>query len=285
MGKPSVDFFDSRLSHQLPWYMSWKLDPFWQSKWMPCNKNGQICSHIRSYFQPRTPFSWTLKGQPSRATHRIRELKTSGMVNFKQQMEADGISEKAEKLITNARRQGTQARYESAWNKWVSWCTQRQIDPFWCSVKFVANFLADLFETGLEYRTLNSYRSSISAFHKTGHSILTGRHPLVTPLMKETGNSRPPTPRYNFIWNKEQVLKYISSLPPNSKLSLNLLILELVMLPALASMSRSLEIKNLDTIFLTKSKNKAVFSLKGFTKTSKPGKQPPDVIFYSFAEN
>ena len=52
------------------------------------------------------------------------------MVNFKQQMEADGISEKAEKLITNARRQGTQARYEAAWNKWVSWCTQRQIDPF-----------------------------------------------------------------------------------------------------------------------------------------------------------
>ena len=37
------------------------------------------------------------------------------MVNFKQQMEADGISEKAEKLITNARRQGTQARYEAAW--------------------------------------------------------------------------------------------------------------------------------------------------------------------------
>ena len=103
--------------------------------------------------------------------------------------------------------------------------------------------------------------------------------------MKEIGNSRPPTPRYNFIWDKEQVLKYISSLPPNSKFSLKLLSLKLVMLPALAAMSRSLEIKNLDTIFLTKSKDKAVFSLKGFTKTSKPDKQPPYVIFYSFPEN
>ena len=149
----------------------------------------------------------------------------------------------------------------------------------------MADFLADLFETGLEYRTLNSYRSSISAFHKNGHSIITGRHPLVTSLMKEIGNSRPPTPRYNFIWDKEQVLKYISSLPPNSKFSLKLLSLKLVILPALAAMSRSLEIKNLDTIFLTKSKDKAVFSLKGFTKTSKPDKQPPDVIFYSFPEN
>ena len=69
-------------------------------------------------------------------------------------MKAERISEKAAKLITNARRAGTKARYESAWNKWVSWRTQRQIDPFRCSVKFVANFLADLFETGLEYRTL-----------------------------------------------------------------------------------------------------------------------------------
>ena len=53
-------------------------------------------------------------------TYRIGELKTSGMVNFKQRMEAEGISENAAKLITNARRAGTQARYESAWNKWVS---------------------------------------------------------------------------------------------------------------------------------------------------------------------
>ena len=99
-------------------------------------------------------------------------------------MEAERISEKAAKLITNARRAGTKARYESAWNKWVSWCTQRQTDPFRCSVKFVTNFLADLFETGLEYRTLNSYRSAISAFHENGNSVPTGRYPLVASLMK-----------------------------------------------------------------------------------------------------
>ena len=73
----------------------------------------------------------------------------------------------------------------------------------------MANFLADLFETGLEYRTLNSYRSSISAFHKTGHSILTGRHPLVTPLMKEAGNSRPPTPRITLFGIKNKSLNIL----------------------------------------------------------------------------
>ena len=58
------------------------------------------------------------------------ELKSSGMVNFKQRMETKGISEKTEKLIANARRVVTQTRYKSAWNKWVSWCAQRQINPF-----------------------------------------------------------------------------------------------------------------------------------------------------------
>ena len=104
-------------------------------------------------------------------------------------MEPEGISEKAIKLITNSKRAGTQARYESTWNKWVSWCTQRQIDPFRCSVKFVTNFPADLSETGLEYRTLNSYRSAISAFHNNRDSVSTGRHPLVTSLMNGIGHS------------------------------------------------------------------------------------------------
>ena len=80
----------------------------------------------------------------------------------------------------------------------------------------------DLFEAGLKYRTLNSYRSAISAFHENGNSVPTGRHSLVTSLMKGIGNLRPPTPRYNFTWDLEQVLKHISSLPPNIKLSLKL---------------------------------------------------------------
>ena len=162
---------------------------------------------------------------------------------------------------------------------------QRQIHFFRCSIKSVTYFLADLFETGLEYRTLNFYRSIISAFHENGNSVPTGRHSLVFFLMKGIGYSLPLTTWYNFIWDIEQVLNYISSLPPNSKLSLKLLSLKLAMLLVLVATNRGSEIKNLDTNFLVKSKNKAVFSLKGFTKTSNPGKQPSDVIFYSFTGN
>ena len=162
MGKPSVDLFASRLSHKLPRYMSWKLEPCCmavdalQQKWthVPLcfssifanresfkeNPRGQsYCNSHYSNMAVATLVPLTLENEykksnltssqkhpshePSRVnspTYRIGELKTSGMVNFKQRMEAEGISENAAKLITNARRAGTQARYESAWNKWVS---------------------------------------------------------------------------------------------------------------------------------------------------------------------
>ena len=230
MGKPSVDFFVSRLSHQLPWYMSWKLDPFCMAVdalqhkmdtyvplcFSPIFSNRKsfkenpirqsYCDSHHSNMTAATLIPLVLENEhkksdltsnqkhpsdgPSRINspaHRIGELKTSGMFNFKQSMEAEGIFGKAAKLIAYARRAGTQAHYESAWNKWGSWCTHRQIDPFRCSVKFVTNSLADLFETGLEYRT-----SVIFAFHNNGDSVPTGRHPLVTSLMKGIGNSRPP---------------------------------------------------------------------------------------------
>ena len=57
------------------------------------------------------------------------------------------------------------------------------------------------------------------------------------------------------------------------------------MLLVLAATNWGSEIKGLDTIFLAKSKNKVVFSLEKFRKPSKPGKRPPDVIFYSFPGN
>ena len=45
-------------------------------------------------------------------------------------MEAGGVSEKATNHITNVRWAGTQARYESVWDKRVTWRTQRQTDSF-----------------------------------------------------------------------------------------------------------------------------------------------------------
>ena len=57
------------------------------------------------------------------------------------------------------------------------------------------------------------------------------------------------------------------------------------MLLVLAATKTGSQIKILDTNFLVGSENKVVSSVKLFTKTSKLGRQPQDLIFYCFPEN
>ena len=52
-----------------------------------------------------------------------------------------------------------------AWSKWPSWCAEGKIDQFCSNINQVLEFLSQLFQNGIPYRTINSYRSVISAFH------------------------------------------------------------------------------------------------------------------------
>ena len=50
-------------------------------------------------------------------------------------------------------------------NKWVSWCCQQQTDRFCAPWSERLNYLSTLFEKDLQYRTINSHRCAISAYH------------------------------------------------------------------------------------------------------------------------
>ena len=127
-------------------------------------------------------------------------------------METEGISQRAVSLTTNSRRTGSNSNYESAWRKWASWCAERKADPTRCNVNYILDILAESFENGLEYSTISGYRSAISAYHTTCEGFKVGKHPRVSGLMTSIFNKRSPLPKYNFIWDVEEVLNYIKSL-------------------------------------------------------------------------
>ena len=139
-----------------------------------------------------------------------------------------------------------------------------------------------MFHAGLEYSTINTHRSSISAFHDPIEGFSVGKHPKVCNLMAGVFNKRPPKPKYCFVWDVETVLKYLKCLPPNDLLSTKMLTLKLTMLLALTSASRCSEIKNLDINYLAKSESKYCFNISKPTKTSKPGKPLPILEFERF---
>lgn len=71
------------------------------------------------------------------------------------------------------------------------------MDPVEAPVVEVANFLAELFNSDLCYRTVNCYRSAISAGHALLNDFSIGTDPLVRGVMKGIRLKRPPKPKYS----------------------------------------------------------------------------------------
>ena len=76
------------------------------------------------------------------------------------------------------------------------------------------------FEAGKEYRTINVYRSALSAILPKLDGFSVGQRLLVCQTMKGIFQSKPPLPRYCSSWDVSGVLEYIKSLGNNEDLTI-----------------------------------------------------------------
>ena len=160
LGTPSIDLFASRLCHQLLQYMAWKpvLQQIQYSRtgtnvcfpFPPSSLIGRVINKAlrenveamilvtltcqtqpwytlllrisvqRSLLLPALPNLFL--NPPGRKTSSCENQvpKVSGVENYRRNLEVEGISSNAAKLISMSRRPGSIAGYESAWNKKVS---------------------------------------------------------------------------------------------------------------------------------------------------------------------
>ena len=89
---------------------------------------------------------------------------TSGLDNLRQNLLAEGISERVSNPITNNRRTSSIKYYKSSWKKWYGWCSERETSSTRSTINYELDFLAELLEKALEYRTIGTHRSAISVF-------------------------------------------------------------------------------------------------------------------------
>ena len=162
-----------------------------------------------------------------------QNIKINGLDGFRQRLLATGISERASKLISSTRRQGSLSNYNSSWSKWTSWCGERKIDPFRCAIGKVLGYLGYLFGSDYEYRTIGFHRSAISAYHEYVYTKPVCQHPHVCALLKGVFNHRPPQPRYVFIWYIQTVLDFVKRQWSGCDLSDSVLTYRVVILMAL----------------------------------------------------
>ena len=118
--------------------------------------------------------------------------KVSGITSVPKEIPNNAIE-----LLMSSRRSKTISNYNSAWKKWEGWCKQRGTHPFQADVSAILGFLADQFEEGRQYRSLNYYSSALSSTHLPVEGFPVGQHPLVVRLLKGAYIQQPPKPRYS----------------------------------------------------------------------------------------
>jgi hypothetical protein len=214
-----------------------------------------------------------------------RRAKPSGLESLRQRTSASGLSDRATEVCMQARRPGTQVAYNGPWEKWSSWCSRGQIDSVQATVANVADFLTEMFDTGLEYSTMNSYRSAVSAYHPEIEGYPVGKHPVIKTLLQGMFNQRPPKPRYVETWDVDSVLRRIKSKGDDSGLSLKDLTLKVTMLLALASAGRGSEIHQLNPKLMTDRGNSLEFHIEGLTKTKRPSKPYVTIKILEFTQD
>ena len=111
-------------------------------------------------------------------------FKASDLDHLRGRFHAELILKRAATLITSSRHNSLLNHYEPAWGKCVSLYSKRKVCPNRCDVDYVLAFLAELFESCLQYRTIGSHRSALSTFYDPIGSINVGNCPRVLALMR-----------------------------------------------------------------------------------------------------
>ena len=126
------------------------------------------------------------------SSHWEKVIKVSSMEDFQKSLEMEGVSVSASRIISISRRESSAANYESSCSQWASWCGHAKIDPFQTTTIILLISLLNFFERGLQYKTINSYRSAISAYHEHINGIPVEKNPKICAFLAWVFNKRPP---------------------------------------------------------------------------------------------
>ena len=209
----------------------------------------------------------------------------SRLAIVRDQSRSGGLSEGASRLLESSWRNKTKSTYESLFKRWDSWCQERDRNPIRGPVADVLNFLAELFDQGYQYRSLNAYRSAISSVHEKVDGTDVGKHPLVTRMLKGAFNERPPRPKYESVWKVDQVLTMFRADGNSDSLSLQDLTIKTVMLLALTRPCRGADLAELDLNNRSYVPEGVVFQPSHLSKQSRPSHNNISFFFPRFMED
>ncbi len=169
-----------------------------------------------------------------------RFMETVGVASERNELICPGLSAEATETIINSRAVSTRHLYAFKWKLFTTWCRSRDMDPAYCPIASVLEFLQSRFSEGVMSAILKVYVAAISANHAYIDGVSVGLHPLVSRFMQGSRRLRPFHPARVPTWDLSVVLQGLSGHPfePLETVTEKILTLKTVLLLALSSLKR-----------------------------------------------
>ena len=188
-------------------------------------------------------------------------------------LERKGLSNSTINVIAASWRASTKKQYNVYLRKWKKYCKNKGISYLQARSNDVLEFLSELFhKENSSYSVINCARSALSSFLVLDDAQSVGDHPLISRFVKGVFHLRPPTPRYEEIWDVNLVLNLLRKWAPANSLNLKYLTLKLCTLTALISAQRVQSIHYLHLDQMAVKEGSAQFTFKDLLKHDRPGK-------------
>ncbi|GFO27384.1 reverse transcriptase/ribonuclease h/methyltransferase [Plakobranchus ocellatus] len=98
----------------------------------------------------------------------LSKAKTNGLHLIRQKIKSQGVSKLASKILMNSWREKTRKQYKIYLKRYAAFFEMKRIDPFRISDNSVVDFLANMFEEGYGYSSINTARAAISSLNDLG---------------------------------------------------------------------------------------------------------------------
>ncbi len=226
----------------------------------------------------------------SAVTPSTSDAKSSGLETEQERFLEAGFSEQVISTLQKAVRSSTSKIYDRQWTSFSCWCHKRDVDPHMAPISYVLGFLQYLMNVGLEFNSINVYRSAISRFHFGVDGLPVGKHPLVSRFMKGVFNVKPTVKVLLPSWKLDVVFDVLQKPPfePLAEASLKCLTLKTVFLVAITTAKRCSELQALGRVepyIRIEKKSVRLRTVVGFLpKTARPGHLGNDIVIPSFCK-
>ena len=194
------------------------------------------------------------------------------------------LSDDTLKLVMSSWSKGTCKQYSPHIHRWVAYCEAKGLDPYTADFGVGAEFLTQYFHSSpVDYSSLNTARSALSAILQPVNGITFGNHPLITRLLRGIFKERPSLPKYTVTYDVNLVFIFLKSLPALEHRSLEILTKTTAILLCLLSGQRSQTLSALSLDHVFTDGKKYIFYIPTLMKQSRPRfhPQPLEFILYT----